>query len=226
MKYNNPKTKKVGANAEIANTNNTNDNKAKAPSVKKKRLMSLAEKEFMNSHNPDGSERESIKFGTRTVWVRRVNPNRIPELREDVARIMAESFDGALQSLEVVKIFLSEMKWGITEESEKSFLSVIDGTTTRFKDKVYKVQCPGWVSSIHLREDADSRLELILDVALVAHMRQFLKDLKSITDKDIEKWNEGVKNIKKKAEAKKKSKGWVQKNTAVFSMASVFNSLE
>ena len=225
MKYNNPKTKKVGANAEIANTNNTNNDAKDAP-TKKKRLMSLAEKEFMNSHNPDGSERESIKFGTRTVWVRRVNPNRIPNLREDVAKIMAESFDGALQSLEVVKIFLTEMKWGIAEEGEKSFLVVIDNKAVRCRDKVYKVQCPGWVSSIHLREDSDCRLELILDVALIAHMTQFLKDLKSITDTDIETWNKGVESLKKKKEAKKKSKGWVQKNTAVFSMASAFNSLE
>ena len=225
MKNNNSK-KKVGANTEAANTNNNNaNNNAKAAPTKKKRMMSLAEKEYMNSHNPDGSERESVVFGTRTVWVRRVNPNRIPDLRQEVARIIAESIDGTLQSLEAVKIFLTEMKWQITEEGEKTFISAVDGATTRFRDKVYKVQCPGWVSSIHLRENTDCRLELILDVALAAHMRQFLKDLKSVTDADIEKWNKGVESIKKKKEAKKKSKGWVQKNTAVFSMASVFNNL-
>ena len=225
MKNNNSK-KKVGANTEAANTNNNANNNAKAAPTKKKRLMSLAEKEYMNSHNPDGSERESIVFGTRTVWVRRVNPNRIPNLREEVARVMAESVDSTLQSLEAVKIFLAEMKWQITEEGERTFLSAVDGTTIRYRDKVYKVQCPGWVSSIHLRENTDCRLELILDVALIAHMNQFLKDLKSVTDADIEKWNEGVKKVKKKAEAKKKSRGWVLKNTASFSMSAAFSNIK
>ena len=146
-----------------------------------------------------------------------------------------ESLDEALKSLEIMKIFLSEMKWKIVSEEEKTaYIPNGLGKMIPQEDRIYKIQCPGWVSSAHLRKDVDGRIVLILDVAMIAHMKQLLRDLKSVTDADIEKWNEGVKEVKRKSaakrkariEARKKSSDWVKSNTAVFSMAIAFGSLE
>lgn len=198
--------------------------------------MNDAEREILNSRNPDGTERELIMFGSRKVWVRRINPNRIDDLRDRIAQVMAdESLDEALKSLEIMKIFLSEMKWKIVSEEEKTaYIPNGLGKMIPQEDRIYKIQCPGWVSSAHLRKDVDGRIVLILDVAMIAHMKQLLRDLKSVTDADIEKWNEGVKEVKRKSaakrkariEARKKSSDWVKSNTAVFSMAIAFGSLE
>lgn len=134
-----------------------------------------------------------------------------------------------------MKIFLSEMKWKIVSEEKKTaYIPNGLGRMIPQEDRVYKIQCPGWMSSAHLRKDVDGRVELILDVALIAHMKQFLRDLRSVTDADIEKWNEGVKEVREKSaakrkarmEARKKSSDWVKSNTAVFYMAEAFNSLE
>lgn len=140
---------------------------------------------------------------------------------------MAESFDEALRGVEVMKLLLGELKWSIVEEKDKHAYTLNEqGETVRYNDKIWKIKCPGWTSSAHLRSVADGRVDLILDVALIAHFNQFLKDLKTVTDADIEAWNKGVESIKKKKEAKKKNADWVRTNTAVFSMAAAFNSIK
>lgn len=218
MRKNNNSHKKN--DAATSNSNNTSN-------ARKKGSGAAAEKlEFVNSHNPDGTVRESLMFGNRKIWVRRVNPSRIPELREQVATIMAESFDEALKGVEVMKLLLDELKWSIIEEKEKHAYTLNEqGDTVRYNDKIWKIKCPGWTSSAHLRSVTDGRVELILDVALIAHFNQFLKDLKTVTEADIEAWNKGVEAIKRKKEAKKKNANWVKTNTAVFSMAAAFSSI-
>lgn len=216
MRKNNNK-KNVAANS---NSNNT------AATNKKVSEAAAGKLEFVNSHNPDGTVRESLMFGNRKIWVRRVNPSRIPELREQVAAIMAESFDEALKAVEVMKLLLDELKWSIIEEKEKHAYTLNEkGDTVRYNDKIWKIKCPGWTSSAHLRSAADGKVDLILDVALIAHFNQFLKDLKTVNEADIEAWNKGVEAIKRKKEARKKNANWVKTNTAVFSMAAAFSNI-
>lgn len=218
MRKNNSTKKYIAAGS----NNNSNNN---AP--KKGSSQGAAKLEFVNSHNPDGTVRESLMFGSRKIWVRRVNPNRIPELRERVAAVMAESFDEALKGVEVMKLLLEEFKWTIVETKEKHAYTLNEkGDTVRYNDKVWKIKCPGWTSSAHLRSVADGRVELILDVALIAHFNQFLKDLKTVTEADIEAWNKGVEARKQKKEVRKKNAEWVRTNTAVFSMAAAFSSIK
>lgn len=220
MRKNNSTSTKKNIVASNTNVNASNN----AP---KKGRRDGAALEFINSHNPDGTVRESIMFGTRKIWVRRVNPNRIPELREQVATLIAESFDEAMTSVEVMKLLVAEFKWNIIETEDKHAYALNEkGDTVRYNDKVWKIKCPGWTSSAHLRAAADGKVELILDVALIAHFNQFLKDLKTVTEADIEAWNKGVEARKQKKEARKKNANWVKTNTAVFSMEAAFINLK
>ena len=157
-----------------------------------------------------------------------MDPNKIEECRTQVALVLAENKSDVEQTIGILKVLISALKLGELEPPiKKGNVLITNGKEKRVEtlELLWKFKGSGWVGSVKATKSNDGSVSITMDNATIAHYKLFLKDLKSTSQEDIDRWNAGVKKVKEERKAKKSKKNWAKENTSLFNIRDVFNDL-
>lgn len=188
-----------------------------APSAKKEKTTT-SDKVL---YHPDGTAKEVVEMSGNTIYVKRVDPNKIEELREAVARNLASSKSEDRKTLDVLGLIAEELGWKPLKHNKKAVTTLIGENYERVIVESWKLFCGKWFASVVLQTRSNGETSIQMDRATKAHYMQFLKDLKTVQQEDIDKWNAGLARAQAKKAENPKAK-WYSENMEMFSLKNAF----
>lgn len=172
-------------------------------------------------YHPDGTAKEVVEMSGNTIYVKRVDPNKIEELREAVARNLASSKSEDRKTLDVLGLIAEELGWKPLKHAKKAVTKLVEEKYERVVVESWKLFCGKWFASVVLQTRSNGETAIQMDKATKAHYVQFLKDIKTVQQEDIDKWNEGLAKAQAKKAENPKAK-WYDENMEMFSLKNAF----
>lgn len=172
-------------------------------------------------YHPDGTVKETVEMSGNIVYVKRVDPNKVEELRTAVAKKIASSKSEDRNTLDVLGLIAEELGWKPLKHSKKAVTKLVGDKYERVIVESWKLYCGKWFASVVLQTRTNGETAIQMDKATKAHYMQFLKDLKTVNEESIEAWNKGLAEAQAKRASNPKAK-WYEENMEMFSLKNAF----